>query len=80
MSEAPPPPRRSEWWARPRVVLPVVGALVVRVARLTPQPDAGRAGDPRLSTHTAGALGARLLYETAERLGWQVSRRELTDF
>ncbi|MBW8768913.1 MAG: hypothetical protein JF589_04070 [Gemmatimonadetes bacterium] len=76
MSETPSPPRRSEWWARPRVVLPVVGALVVLVALITPQPDAGRAGDPRLSTHTAGALGARLLYETAERLGWQVSRRE----
>ena len=76
MSEAPSPPRRAEWWARPRVVLPVVGALVVLVALLTPQPDAGRAGDPRLTTHTAGALGARLFYETAERLGWHVSRRE----
>jgi hypothetical protein len=77
VSEAPsPPPRQAEWWTRPRVVLPIVGALVVLVALLTPQPDAGRTGDSRLSTHHAGALGARLLYETAERLGWHVSRRD----
>ena len=77
MSETPaPPPRTGEWWARPRVVLPVVGALVVLVALLTPQPDAGRTGDQRLSSYHANALGARLLYETAERLGWRVSRRD----
>jgi hypothetical protein len=76
VSEAPAPPPRSEWWARPRVVLPIVGALVVLVALLTPQPDAGRTGDPRLSSHLTGALGARLLYETAERLGWRVSQRD----
>jgi hypothetical protein len=77
MSETPaPPPRRAEWWARPRVVLPIVGVLVVLVALLTPQPDAGRTGDPRLSSHLAGALGAKLFYETAERLGWRVSQRD----
>jgi hypothetical protein len=49
VSETPsPPPRTGEWWARPRVVLPIVGALVVLVALLTPQPDSSRAGDPRL--------------------------------
>ena len=46
------------------------------VALLTPQPDAGRTGDRRLSSYHANALGARLLYETAERLGWRVSRRD----
>src|SRR5207342_3309079 len=66
----------GEWWARPRVVLPIVGVLVVLVALLTPQPDAGRAGDSRLSSHLAGAQGARLLYETAEHLGWHVSQRD----
>jgi hypothetical protein len=35
VSEAPsPPPRQAEWWTRPRVVLPIVGALVVLVALL----------------------------------------------
>lgn len=77
MSEAPsPPPRKGEWWSRPRVVLPVVGVLVVLVALLTPQPDSGRTGDPRLSSHLTGTLGAKLLYETAERLGWHVSQRD----
>ncbi|MFL5605641.1 MAG: DUF4350 domain-containing protein [Gemmatimonadaceae bacterium] len=77
MSEAPSaPPRSGEWWARPRVVLPIVGALVVIIALLTPQAESGRAGDSRLSSHLAGALGARLLYETADRLGWRVSQRD----
>jgi hypothetical protein len=77
VSEAPSPsPRTAEWWTRPRVVLPIVGALVVLVALITPQPDASRAGDPRLSSYHTGALGAKLLYETAERLGWRVSRRD----
>ena len=77
MSEAPSSsPRSGEWWARPRVVLPIVGALVVIVALITPQPDSGRAGDSRLSSHLTGALGARLLYETADRLGWRVSQRD----
>jgi hypothetical protein len=72
----PAPPRSGEWWTRPRVVLPIVGALVVLVALLTPQSDTGRAGDPRLSSHLTGTLGARLLYETAERLGWRVAQRD----
>jgi hypothetical protein len=67
---------RAEWWARPRVVLPIIGVLVVLVALLTPQATGGRTGDQRLSTHLTGALGARLLFETAQRLGWQVSQRD----
>ena len=66
--------RRSDWWARPRVVLPLVGAIVVLVALLTPQPSVGRMGDPRLSSHLAGGLGARALAETAERFGFDVVR------
>jgi hypothetical protein len=77
VSEAPSAsPRSAEWWARPRVVLPIVGALIVLVALLTPQSNAGRTGDARLSSHLTGALGARLLYETADRLGWRVSQRD----
>ena len=79
MSAATPaalPPGRGDWWARPRVVLPVIGALVILVAVLTPQATDARAGDQRLSTHLSGALGAKLLYETAGRLGWRVARRE----
>jgi hypothetical protein len=73
-SRAPVP--RGEWWTRPRIVLPAVAALVVLVALLTPQATGGRTGDQRLSTHLSGALGARLLYETAERLGWHVEQRD----
>ena len=68
----------SDWWARPRVVLPVVGAVMVLVALLTPEQSAGRAGDARLSSHLAGPLGARALYETAGRFGFAVSQRDLT--
>lgn len=74
----PAPPRRREWWARPGVVLPLVGALVVLVALLTPQPSGGRLGDDRLSSHLAGSLGARALSETAARFGFSVSARDDT--
>lgn len=77
MSEEMPAPRANgDWWTRPRVVLPIIGALVVLVAVLTPQTIGGRSGDQRLSTHLSGSLGAQLLYETAARLGWRVSRRD----
>ena len=77
MSElSPPPTPRGEWWTRPRIVLPAVAALVVLVALLTPQATGGRTGDQRLSTHLSGALGAKLLYETADRLGWRVAQRD----
>jgi hypothetical protein len=77
VSESASVPRtRIEWWARPRVVLPLIGVLVVLVALLTPQVNGGRTGDQRLSTHLTGALGAKLLYETAQRLGWQVAQRD----
>ena len=67
---------RGEWWTRPGVVLPLIGVLVVLVALLTPQPTGGRTGDQRLSTHLSGPLGAKLLYETAGRLGWHVAQRD----
>jgi len=77
MSEpSPAPVRRRDWWTQPSVVLPVVGAFVVLLALLTPQPALGRFGDPRLSSHLAGSLGARALAETAERLGFHVERSD----
>jgi hypothetical protein len=73
---APATTPRGEWWTRPSIVLPAVAALVVLVAVLTPQTTGGRTGDARLSSHLTGAQGARLLYATAERLGWRVSQRD----
>jgi hypothetical protein len=72
----PTQPRGLDWWVRPRIVLPLVGAIVLLVALLTPQPELGRMGDPRLSSHLAGGLGARALAETAERFGFTVVRRD----
>lgn len=69
---------RRDWWVRPAVVLPVLGALLVVLALLTPQATDGRAGDPRLSAHLAGPLGARALRETAARLGWRTVLRDST--
>jgi hypothetical protein len=77
MSEPmPAPARQRDWWTQPRVVLPLVGAFVVLLALLTPQPSLGRFGDPRLSSHLAGSLGARALAETAQRLGFDVTRHD----
>jgi hypothetical protein len=67
-----------DWWARPRVVLPLVGAAMLLVALLTPEQSVGRSGDARLSSHLAGPMGARALYETAARFGFAVSQRDLT--
>ena len=67
-----------DWWARPRIVLPLVGAVMLLLALLTPQPTLGRMGDERLSSHLSGSLGARAFAETAERLGFVMSRRDST--
>ena len=48
--------------------------LIVIAALLTPDMTGGRTGDQRLTTYSAEAAGARLLYELAHRLGWQVDR------
>ena len=76
---SPPPPTRGsrppqQWFLRPRVVLPAILVLIVLVALLTPEEIRGRSGDARLTTYSAGPQGARLLYEVAQRLGWQVER------
>lgn len=60
---------------RRRVALLVLVALIIVSALLTPELTSGRTGDQRLTTYSAEPLGARLLYELAERLGWHVERR-----
>ena len=67
-------PSGVPWYARPRVVLPVLLVLVLASALLARERVSGRAGDPRLSAYSAQPMGARLLYETANRLGWNVVR------
>ncbi|MES2176823.1 MAG: DUF4350 domain-containing protein [Gemmatimonadota bacterium] len=67
---------RREWWTRPATVLPVVASIALLVAFLTPQAAQGRFGDSRLSTHLAGAQGARLLADLSKRLGWTVIQRD----
>lgn len=68
------PEPHARRWLRPAVALPVIGALIVAVALLTPESSGARGGDPRLSTTNAGSMGARLLYELAVRLGWTAAR------
>ena len=68
--------RTRDWWAQPKIVLPIVGAVAILLALLTPQRSTGRIGDSRLSAHLAGLLGARALAETAARLGFDVTRRD----
>jgi hypothetical protein len=68
---------RAEWWTRPAVVLPVVCSVALLVALLTPQAAAsGRFGDPRLSSHLASSLGARVLFDMATRFGWRTVRQD----
>ncbi|MEO8563256.1 MAG: DUF4350 domain-containing protein [bacterium] len=71
-----PPVRSREWWTRPGIMLPLVVALIALVALLAPQGGGDDLGDTRLSTHRAGPSGARLLYESVERLGWRASQRD----
>ena len=61
---------RREWWTRPTVILPLVATVALIVALITPQTANGRFGDPRLSSHLAGALGAEVLHDLSARLGW----------
>ena len=77
MSEPVPAPERpQDWWTRPKVVLPFVGAVALLVALLTPEPSLGRFGDGRLSSHLTGSLGAAALARTAGRFGFQVVARD----
>jgi len=74
---APPASDRSRL-LRPRVALPILAAIIIVVALLTPEQTAGRSGDARLSSRSTAPQGAAALYELAGRLGWRTSAR-LTD-
>lgn len=59
---------------RRRIALAAVLVLIVVAALFTPEVIGGRSGDARLTTYSAEAQGAKLLYELASRLGWHVER------
>ena len=65
----PPAARRRRWLA-----LAAILAVIIAAALLTPEVIGGRTGDDRLTTYSAEAQGAKLLYELASRLGWRVER------
>jgi hypothetical protein len=67
-------PERRSLFLRPIVALPLIFAAIVIVAVLTPERDSGL-GDPRLTSESAGPLGARAMYELAQRLGWRATKR-----
>ena len=64
----------APWYTRPGIVIALLAALVMITALVARTPVTGRSGDPRLSTSSADPLGAKLLYELADRLGWHVVR------
>lgn len=64
------------WYARPAIILPITAALIVFSALVTPQPDAGRSGDSRLTTYSTAPMGARLFRDLVQRLGWTVEQRQ----
>jgi hypothetical protein len=57
-------------------VWPVILALVIIGALITPKTDDGNAGDFRLTTHSTGRFGAQGLYEVLASLRWHPSRLE----
>lgn len=61
---------QQRWYLRPRTAFPVLAAIVIVVAVITPEATQGRSGDARLSTYSSSSLGARGLSELADRLGW----------
>ena len=75
-----PEANRERWYVRPSTVLPVIAALILLTALFAPDRLAGRTGDPRLSSYSAAPQGARLFYELARRLGWQVEQRRTPEF
>ncbi|MBX3132878.1 MAG: hypothetical protein KF689_05775 [Gemmatimonadaceae bacterium] len=75
-----PATRKSPWWTQPRLVLPLALALTTLSVLFAPSRPGPRSGDPRLTTTSAGPLGAKLLYDLAGRLGWETQRRLVPSF
>ena len=57
----------------PKVILPLLFVAIVGIVLLTPVSDVGV--PVQLTTYSASPGGARALYESADRLGWDVERR-----
>jgi hypothetical protein len=74
-----PEQRALAWYTRPRIVLPLVAAVIVASALLTPEATTGRGGDPRLTTYSSAPQGGMLFYEMTKRLGWNVEQRKAAD-
>jgi hypothetical protein len=64
------------WYVRPGIILPVLALCVVVTALLAPSQVTGRDGDQRATTYSAQPMGARMLFELSEKMGWHV-RREI---
>ncbi|HEV8410437.1 MAG TPA: DUF4350 domain-containing protein [Gemmatimonadaceae bacterium] len=62
------------WYSRPAIVLPIVGALIVAVALVTPVADTGRNGDSRLTTYSTSPMGGRIFFDLTQRLGFSVTQ------
>jgi hypothetical protein len=74
---APTPPNGDTTVGRKRqrrLALAAVLTLIAVAALLTPELIGGRTGDERLTTYSAEAQGAQLLYELSGRMGWHVER------
>ncbi len=82
MSTAAAQPTRTTppWYVRPAIVLPIVAALIILTALVTPQPTAGRNGDGRLTTYSAAPMGGRMFFDLSQRLGWQAEQRRAPDW
>src|SRR3954451_19766252 len=59
---------------RRRLALVAILAVIIVAALFTPELIGGRTGDDRLTTYSAEAQGAKLLYELAGRMGSPVER------
>lgn len=70
-----PATRPQPWWTRPRLVLPLAAGLALLSALFAPSRSGPRDGDARLTTRSAGPLGARLLFDLTSRLGWKPERQ-----
>lgn len=65
---------KQQWYARPGLVLSILAVLILLTVLFTKTTVTGRNGDPRLSTISTDPLGAKLFYQLAERMGYDVRR------
>ncbi len=62
-------------WLSPRIVFPSLALVVVLGILASPSDEVTPAR--LLTTHSAGAFGARGLFEVLQRLGWTTARRDV---